>query len=60
MSVQLMCNATEFRGTSTVTRSYIRAGFSVRFRLLLSLLQKSRYVGEMDPQPSTFHKVPAT
>ena len=31
-------------------------GFSARFRRLLSLLHKSKYVEEMDPQPSTFHK----
>ena len=36
------------------------AGFSARFRRLLSLLHKSKYVEEMDPQPSTFHKTPAT
>ena len=28
------------------------AGFSARFRWLLSLLHKSKYVEEMDPQPS--------
>ena len=36
------------------------AGFSARFRQLLSLLHESKYVEEMDPQPSTFHKTPAT
>ena len=36
------------------------AGFSARFRRLLSLLHESKYVEEMDPQPSTFHKTPAT
>jgi len=36
------------------------AGFSARFHRLLSLLHKSKYVEEMDPQPSTFHKTPAT
>ena len=30
------------------------------FRRLLSLLHGSEYVEEMDPQPSTFHKTPAT
>ena len=35
-------------------------GFSARFRRLLSLLHESKYVKEMDPQPSTFHKTPAT
>ena len=39
---------------------YIRAGFSARFRRLLSLLHESKYVEEMDPQPSTFHRTPAT
>ena len=33
------------------------AGFSARFRRLLSLLHESKYVEEMDPQPSTFQKV---
>jgi len=36
------------------------AGFSTSFRQLLSLLHESKYVEEMDPQPSTFHKTPAT
>ena len=36
------------------------AGFSAMFRRLLSLLHESKYVEEMDPQPSTFHKTPAT
>ena len=36
------------------------AGFSARFRRLLLLLHESKYVEEMDPQPSTFHKTPAT
>ena len=36
------------------------AGFSARFRRLLSLLYESKYVEEMDPQPSAFHKTPAT
>ena len=36
------------------------AGFSARFHRLLSLLHKSKHVEEMDPQPSTFHKTPAT
>ena len=36
------------------------AGFSARFRQLLSLLHESKYVEEMDPQPSTFRKTPAT
>ena len=36
------------------------AGFSARFRQLLSLLHESKYVEEMDPQPSNFHKTPAT
>jgi len=36
------------------------AGFSVRFRRLISLLHESKYVSEMDPQPSTFHKTAAT
>ena len=36
------------------------AGFSARFRRLLSLLHESKYVEEMDLQPSTFHKTPAT
>ena len=36
------------------------AGFSARFRWLLSLLHESKYVEEMDMQPSTFHKTPAT
>ena len=36
------------------------AGFSTRFRRLLSLLYESKYVEEMDPQPSTFHRTPAT
>ena len=36
------------------------AGFAARFRQLLSLLHESKYVEEMDPQPSTFHKTPAT
>ena len=36
------------------------AGFSARFCQLLSLLHESKYVEEMDPQPSTFHKTPAT
>ena len=36
------------------------AGFSARFRRLLSLLHESKYVEEMDPQPSTFHNTPAT
>ena len=35
-------------------------GFAARFRQLLSLLHESKYVEEMDPQPSTFHKTPAT
>ena len=26
----------------------------------LSLLHESKYVEQMDPQPSTFHKTPAT
>ena len=36
------------------------AGFSARFRRLLSLLHESKYVEEIDPKPSTFHKIPAT
>ena len=36
------------------------AAFSARFRWLLSLLHESKYVEEVDPQPSTFHKTPAT
>ena len=36
------------------------AGFSARFRRLLSLLHESKYVEKMDLQPSTFHKTPAT
>ena len=36
------------------------AGFSARFRRLLSLLHESKHVKEMDPQPPTFHKTPAT
>ena len=36
------------------------AGFSARFRRLLSLLHESKNVEEMDQQPSNFHKTPAT
>ena len=36
------------------------AGFSARFHRLLSLLHESKYFEEMDPQPSTCHKTPAT
>ena len=37
------------------------AGFSARVRRLLSLLlHESKYVVEMDPQPSTSQKTPAT
>ena len=32
------------------------AGFSAGFCRLLSLLHESKYVEEMDPQRSTFHK----
>ena len=32
------------------------AGFSARFCWLLSLLRESKYVEEMDPQPSNFIK----
>ena len=36
------------------------ASFPARFHRLLSLLHESKYVEQLDPQPSTFHKTPAT